>query len=490
MSTRISDVLNATPSDWNDWRWQMRQKPVCSDLEQLATLGLVAPGAKQQGRRVGLTPYNVKLLLTLKDTDPEGYRAETLQSFPPSTSSLKQHQWVWAKRHDLFWSRLMSHLPIPAFIRTLFAGKGADTETRAMENIYPNTDVVISTAVCARHCSFCFREVGDAQGEASQTTGGMDAVMNAIQQVIARKTPHVLFTGGDPLTRNNQQLRQLLTPLVQSETVQVLRLATRLVVDLPMRFYDEELLAMLKEFAKIMKRRHASLRIVTHVNHVCELTPEAIKALENIQACGIEIWGQTVSLRGVNDDVEKLRTLFLTFDRLGIRSYKIVHTMPVEGIEHLRVPLFKFRKLLAGLHQWLPGTTVPQANAATLVGKIPVSPSGRWIVPIPFTNRLLCRSFKGEWYLFKDAWNIGRHLKESAVALVVALLLAVIFLPRHSTPVAKLQQQQQYQTVERITYLADEIGYPDAIVRQPFTPYVVKGVLYLPIQDLRFTGRR
>jgi hypothetical protein len=76
--------------------------------------------------------------------------------------------------------------------------------------------------------------------------------------------------------------------------------------------------------------------------------------------------------------------------------------MPVAGTEELRVPIRKFRKLLSGLHQWLPGTAVPQAVAPTLVGKMPVSPSGRWMIRLPFTNRYLCRSFRGEWYLYKD----------------------------------------------------------------------------------------
>jgi hypothetical protein len=115
---------------------------------------------------------------------------------------------------------------------------------------------------------------------------------------------------------------------------------------------------------------------------------------------------------------------------------------------------------------------------------MPVSPSRRWIVPIPLTNRLLCRSFKGEWYLFKDAWDIGRNLKEAIIALAATLLLMAVFLPEHSTPVVQLPQQQQFQTIERIAVLANEIGYPDALVRRRFTPYVCNNVLYLPLQDL------
>ncbi|OHA22296.1 MAG: hypothetical protein A3H57_00455 [Candidatus Taylorbacteria bacterium RIFCSPLOWO2_02_FULL_43_11] len=480
----ISDVLDDNSSDWDDWHWQMRQKPACSDLGNLASLGLVSPEAKQQRRRVGLTPYNVKLLLNLKVTDPKGYRAETLQSFLSPTDKNEKHQWFWAKRHDLISSWLWARLPIPAFLKTLFTGRGSDTSIRALENMYPNTDVVIATAVCARHCSFCFREVGDAQGEAARMTGGMEIVMNAVNAIITRKTPHVLVTGGDPLTRNNQQLRQILTPLVQSETVQVLRLATRLVVDLPMRFYDEELLAMLRDFAQQMKRRHASFRIVTHVNHSCELTPEAVRALENIQACGIEVMDQTAVLHGINDDVATLRELLMKLDRLGVRNYKLYHSMPVEGTEQLRVPYRKFRQLVGELHQWLPGTSVPQANLVTLVGKMPVSPKGRWILPVPFTNRLLCRSFRGEWYLFKDAWDIGRHLREATTALitVVLLLVAIPLLKQSEIPIT--HRTEQLQTVMRVAVLADKLGYPDAWARQRFIPFVENNTLYIPVHGL------
>lgn len=484
-TSNISDILNADTTHWNDWQWQMRQKPVCSNVEHLAQLGLVSATEPKQRRRIGLTPYNVKLLLTLRKTDGGGYNAEMLQSFlRPADSS--EHQWVWAKRHDLPIAKWLARLPIPQFLKTLFAGRGSDTDTRALENIYPNTDVIIATAVCARHCSFCFREVGDAHGEAARTTGGMDAVMQAVQQVIARKTPHVLVTGGDPLTRNNTQLRQILTPLVEGSTVQVLRLATRLVVDLPMRFFDQELLAMLTEFSRRMKNRQASLRLVTHVNHPCELTPEAIRATGNIQACGVEVMNQTAVLHDVNDNVETLRTLFMQLDRLGVRNYKMYHSMPVEGTQHLQVPLRRFRKLVAGLHQWLPSTAVPQANAVTLVGMIPVAPTGRWMVPIPFTNRVLVRSFRGEWYLFKDAMDWFRFAREASVALVCAslLLCAFLFWPIGGRNPPQTNSSDRVQ-IEHVAVLADEIGYPDAWARQRFQPFVQGRILYVPIHGIQ-----
>ncbi|MBI2023952.1 radical SAM protein [Candidatus Giovannonibacteria bacterium] len=467
-TTNIVDVLKAGSSDWNNWKWQMQYKAICSNTDQLVAIGLLDSNFEPRRRRIGLTPYNVKLLLSLKDSDPEGYRAESLQSILPTSSKDSEHQWVWAKRHDLASSKIWERLPIPAFLKILFTGKGSDTETQALENMYPNTDIIIATATCARHCSFCFREVGDAHGEASQITGDLEEVQMAVKEAIERKTPHILVTGGDPLTRNNKQLREILEPLVKSETVQVLRLATRLVVDLPMRFYDTELLEMFREFASRMKSRNASFRIVTHVNHPCELASEAIRAIKNIQSSGVDIMDQTVVLRGVNDKPEILSRLLMTLDRLGIRNHKLFHAMPVAGTEHLRIPMRRFRKLLSTLHQFLPGTSVPQANAPTLVGKMPITPSGRWMLSIPFTNRIICRSFRGEWYLFRDTWDIRRHLKEVGIALTLALSLTILAQAPRVKP-------QFTKIVVLPNALLDEW-----FIRKNFEPFVSGDALVIP----------
>lgn len=476
-TTKLSDVLNDNLPNWNDWTWQMQQKSVCSNPTQLSSLGLLTSGANVSKRKIGLTPYNVKLLLDLKDSDVEAYQAESLQSLLGNEEEYKDHQWVWAKKKNNLIEKLLNFLPIPRFLKTLFTGKGSDTEVRGLENMYPKTDVLIATASCARHCSFCFREVGDPQGEAAKLSGGMETVLNAVKAIINRKTPHVLVTGGDPLTRNNKQLYQILTPLVESQTVEVLRLATRLVVDLPMRFYDQELLEMLSNFAKQMKERNAVLRLVTQINHPCELTPAAMLAIRNIQSCGIEIMNQTVVLKGVNDNPTVLGNIFMILDRLGIRNHKIFQAMPVAGTDNLRIPLRKFRQLIASLHQWLPGTAVPQANVATLVGKVPIYPSGRWTISIPFSNRFICRSFKGEWYLFRDTWDMIRHLREAA-ALIVVIILFVVLSPGRFKPI--VANSAEIITVSRIAILPNEMDYPDYFARRPFIPFVDNHTLYVP----------
>lgn len=479
----IEELLECkkVPEKWNNWRWQMEQRTTCSRISSLVGLGLVSnEQSKKVSSRLGLTPYNVELLLRLQKEDVRAYDAELLQSVLFSGKTDEKHLWVWARYAKFDSSGYLGQFPALLRLRNYFMGEGSNTSVQCLENFYPRTDVLIVTAVCARNCSHCFREVGDSDGEASGNAGGMRVVLETVQSILNRKTPHVLITGGDPLTRSNEQLRSILLPLVESDTVQVLRLATRMVVDLPMRFYDEDLLEMLREFADKMRERGANLYLVTQINHPCELTSEALIALSNIKKCDIQILNQTVLLRGVNDDENILRDLFLTLDRLNVRSYKLFHPMPVSGTENLRVSIRRFRQLLALLHQWIPGTCVPQANVNTMAGKIPVSPSGRWVFLIPFTKFALCRNFQGKLVFFKDVWDWLRFGRECVtLALIIAFCINVMSYTPFTEEVISARSSLH---IEKVAYVDDLYTYVEGYMRLTFQPFVVGNVLYIPYQ--------
>lgn len=460
----IINIFNVARETWNDWKWQMAMRGKCSDIGFLKNIGLLSDWQGDFQKKISLTPYAIRLLLYLRETNPQAYRAEWLQSFLPRPAKQTSHQWVWARKNKV------SNFLLK-WVETLFYGKGSDTPIEALENFYPNTDILVATAVCARSCSFCFREVGDASGEAASLTGDMSTIMKAVQKIISRKTAHVLITGGDPLTRNNKQLRQILEPLIEADSVKVVRIATRMVVDLPMRFHDQDLLGLLQDMSKKISNRGGNLRIVTQINHPAELTEEALTAIKNIQKCGIEVLSQTVALKNVNDNPLILQSLFMRLDALKVRPYKFFHTMPVYGTDHLRVPLRIFRKLVGQLHQWIPGTSVPQSNIPTLIGKIAVHPKGQFSISLTFTRRILTRNWRGEWYLYKDAPDPQRRFTESILALLIIIVLTIT---------TNLPVPAPAMPFNRISYPEDEIGYTDHFLRQPFKPFISKGTLYLP----------
>lgn len=469
----IKGLLDISKEKWNDWEWQMGQKSIYGNPANLKEIGLLTD--EDRIGQISLTPYNVKLLMELKEKDQEGFRAEWLQSFGRPVKAQK-HRWVWAK-YDLASSKPEKLLP--KFLRTLFWGKGSQTEFKGLENFYPETDVVLASMVCARNCAQCFRQVGDVEGEASCLGGNMEEILQAVQKIIQRRTPHVLITGGDPLTRENNRLSRIIEPLVNSETVQVIRLGTRMPVDLPMRFFNKEFLTLLKEWQDKMRQKGGRLLVDVQINHPAELTSEAVEAIRNIQDCGLSVIAQTAIFKGINDNVGTLRKLFMELDRLGVQPYKIFHAMPVPGREYLRVPLRKFRKLLAGLHQWIPGTSMPQANIPTLVGKIPIQPAGRFAFALPFTRRIIVRGFRGELYLYKDAMDWIRRTKEMAVAMViiVSTAIAIMFWPCQP----QIKQISGIGEIKHIAVLANKLDYPDAWARQNFRPYICQGTLYVPL---------
>ena len=53
------------------------------------------------------------------------------------------------------------------------------------------------------------------------------------------------------------------------------------------------------------------LCINTHFNHPNEITPESYPAVKIIRELGIPIGNRTVLLKGVNDDTDVMRNLFL-----------------------------------------------------------------------------------------------------------------------------------------------------------------------------------
>ena len=58
-----------------------------------------------------------------------------------------------------------------------------------------------------------------------------------------------------------------------------------------------------------MLKRYHHLYMNLHFNHPDEITPESKKACERLADAGIPLGSQTVLLKGVNDDLETMKTL-------------------------------------------------------------------------------------------------------------------------------------------------------------------------------------
>jgi lysine 2,3-aminomutase len=85
---------------------------------------------------------------------------------------------------------------------------------------------------------------------------------------------------------------------------------------------------------------------------------------------------QTVLLRGINDDVTTLATLFRGLVRWRVRPYYLLQMDPVRGTAHLRTPLATGISLMEQLQGRLTGIALPKLIVDTPggMGKVPVGP--------------------------------------------------------------------------------------------------------------------
>lgn len=226
-------------------------------------------------------------------------------------------------------------------------GDAAHSPLPGLVHRYPDRVLVLPTMACASHCRFCFRR--DRVGARGMSEAEIDA---ALAYVAARpQIREVILSGGDPLTLPQARLTDLLARLDAIESVDTVRIHTRLAVHDPAR--------ALRVAASLATERRAALWIAIHANHADELTPETRKAIRALQAAGCFLVAQTVLLAGVNDDAGTLSDLFRALVRLGVKPYYLHHPDRAAGTEHFRVPLARGRALVETLRGTLSGLAQP-----------------------------------------------------------------------------------------------------------------------------------
>jgi len=214
---------------------------------------------------------------------------------------------------------------------------------------YPRRVLFLVSNTCATLCRFCTRK-----RMVSQPSGSVhkDAIEQSIDYIAANtQIQDVLLSGGDPLTFTDDRLDEILGEIRRrAPHVRFLRLGTRMIVQLPTRI-TPELCALLE--------KHRVQMVNTHINHPKEITPLLRARVKMLQKAGIMMGLQTVCLKGVNDDVEVMRELFLQAIEMGIRPYYVYSTDMVEGAHHFIVPYHRMLELYEGLRGWISGPAVP-----------------------------------------------------------------------------------------------------------------------------------
>ncbi|SFZ83725.1 lysine 2,3-aminomutase [Devosia enhydra] len=215
---------------------------------------------------------------------------------------------------------------------------------------YPDRVLLKAVHVCPVYCRFCFRR--EMVGPEGLGTLSPDALDRAIGYIAAHpEIWEVILTGGDPLVLSARRLREMMERLATIDHVRIVRIHTRVPVVAPERI-DAGLVAAIRSSGK-------ASYLAVHANHARELTPEARAACAQLSDAGIVLLGQTVLLRGVNDDVETMAALMRAMVETRIKPYYLHHPDLAPGTAHFRVPIAEGQALVAALRGRISGLCQP-----------------------------------------------------------------------------------------------------------------------------------
>jgi len=213
---------------------------------------------------------------------------------------------------------------------------------------YAGRALLVCTSACAMHCRFCFRQNYSYEAEKNMQKE-LDTICNdpSIFEVI--------LSGGDPLSLSDERLGSLIDSLDKIPHLKLLRFHTRFPIGIPERITEK--------FLAILEKSRLQTIFVLHTNHPRELDRDVLSALKKIQT---PLLSQTVLLKGVNDNKETLKELFLKLSCHGIIPYYLHQLDRVQQASHFEVPIETGKKLIQELRGCLPGYAVP-----TYVQEIP-----------------------------------------------------------------------------------------------------------------------
>lgn len=336
---KILEILNGTESDWNDWKWQLKNRisdvSLLSKIINLTDSEIDSIKKVEQKYRWGITPYYTSLI-----DDDDKFNPIKLQSIP--TFLELDDRGVLDPMSEEFTNP-------------------AGSITRR----YPDRLIINVTNVCPSFCRHCQRRrnIGCIDEHKSKET-----LQESINYIKANtEIRDVLLTGGDALMLSDNTLDWLLSELFSINTVDYVRIGTRCPVTMPQRITDD-LLKILKKYRPIY--------INTHFNHPLEITQDAKAACDKLANSGIPLGNQAVLLNGINNDKYIMRLLNQELLKCRVKPYYIFHAKNVIGTHHFNTSIDDGIEIMEYLRGYTSGMAIPTyiVNAPNGNGKTPLLP--------------------------------------------------------------------------------------------------------------------
>lgn len=253
---------------------------------------------------------------------------------------------------------------------------------------YKDRALLLTTSFCSNNCRYCCRKrMVDDHGH-TITTGELIECRNYI--IDHPEIKDLVLSGGDILTLSTEKIEKIISAFYDIETLDVIRIGSKVLNVLPQRFNDTELLEVLEKYSD-------KLWINTHFNHPCEITHETEKACKKISKLGIVMQNQSVLLKGVNDKPELYKELCQKLIKIKVKPYYLFYLDYVNGVEHFRTSIQSGLDIIKYLRGYISGFAIPNfvvdlpnhGGKTVLVPESIVENNENTIIFKSFENRLI-----------------------------------------------------------------------------------------------------
>ncbi len=357
---------DVTPEQWNDWRWQVRNR--ITTLEQLKqVIDLTAEeeeGVRQclKTLRMAITPYYATLI------DPEDRNCPIRKQAVPTAQELH---------------RAGADLADPLH-------EDVDSPVEGLTHRYPDRVLLLVTDQCSMYCRHCTRRRLAGVTDKARSREQIDRAIDYV-----RSNPvvrDVLLSGGDGLLIPDKTIEYALQKLREIPHVEIIRFGSRAPVVMPQRITPE--------LCRLLAKYHP-IYVNVHFNHPKEITPASKAACERLADAGIPLGNQTVLLRGINDCPLVLKELYHGLLKIRVRPYYLYQCDLSQGIEHFRSPVSAGLQAIEYLRGHTSGLAVPTfcIDAPGGGGKIPVMP--QYLIS-QRPGRVVLRNFEGGLYTYTE----------------------------------------------------------------------------------------
>jgi len=228
---------------------------------------------------------------------------------------------------------------------------------------YPDRVLLVTSNVCPSYCRFCTRKWNWQDNwilQRDDLKGVVDYLGNN------SNIREVIISGGEPLILESDFLEEILKKIRSVKSIEVIRIATRILTFLPQRI-DKKLTNIIKKYGPIW--------LVTHFNHPNEITESTEFAIDRLLDAKVSIINQSVLLKDINDNYSILSSLMKKLESLLIKPYYLFQCDLVEGTTHFRTPIEKGIELIKKMRDSISGICQPTYIIDLPEGtKIPISP--------------------------------------------------------------------------------------------------------------------